>query len=191
MCLIATTSAGDILENKHKVEANLIRVFLSSSMKNERFKDQRRAIKSFFERMPLYELFIIEDSANPEEVQNRYTRKAKNWTDLVILVLQKDLRDGVVKEYGAAKRGNKRIFSYIHTGKKEDELEEFIVRVKEEAEATVTEFSDLGDLIDKIEKDLLEDLVEKYKSLYQQNLKLKRQLEDLSPRSQKKFNIKK
>ena len=145
-------------------------------MASKAFLERRSAIISFFDRMPLYDYFAIEISASPDQVVDHYVKNVK-WADLIILVLQSKLRPGVAKEFDTAKRNRKRIFAYIQIGKKSPDLKAFIKEVQEIA--TTTEFSDTVNLIDKIEKDLLEDLVTKYVELYQENLSLRDELRDL------------
>lgn len=166
------------MQYKHIVKSSCIKAFLSSSMKNQIYIEQRSAIITFFDRMPLYELFAIESSASPDNIMDRYISEIKK-SDIVILILQEDLREGVVKEVHTAMRTNKRIFAYIHSGEKTKELEEFI-RDEIQDYATTVSFENTVTLIDKIEKDLLEDLVSKYVDLYKENLYLKRKLQEVS-----------
>lgn len=166
------------MQYKYIVKSNCIKVFLSSSMKNKTYLEQRSAIISFFDRMSLYELFAIESSASPDNVVDRYISEIKR-SDIVILVLQEDLREGVVREVHSAIRTSKRIFAYIDSGEKTNELQEFIQN-EVQSYATTVNFADTVNLIDKIERDLLEDLVSKYVELHKENLYLKKQLKELS-----------
>jgi hypothetical protein len=153
-------------------------VFLSSSMKDDKFREQRNSIIAFLERMPLYSLFAIENLSSDQQIQKRYVAEVKN-TDIVLLILQNDLREGVANEFYAAKRNNKRIFAFTHSGRKSNELKSFI-RDEVNSYITSTQFKDNRDLIDKIEATLLEDLVEKYVRVYEQNISLQSELERIS-----------
>jgi len=147
-------------------------------MKNEKFLEQRNAIISFLERMPLYDLFALENISSDQHIQQHYVSEVAN-ADIILLILQSDLREGVINEFYAAKRNNKRIFTFVHTGRKKVELKNFIER-EVNTYVTSTLFKDNRDLIDKIERTLLEDLVVKYVRLYEENLELYNQLKRLS-----------
>ncbi|MED2489852.1 DUF4062 domain-containing protein [Bacillus cereus] len=166
------------MQYKYSITSNKIKVFLSSSMKDERFRDQRNGIISFLERMPLYDLFAIENLSSNQSIRARYIEEVKN-ADIIILILQSDLREGVIHEFYAATRSKRRIFAFIHTGRKTKELREFIDR-EVNTYVTSTQFKDNRDLIDKIEATLLEDLVVKYVRLYEENINLYNQLDRLS-----------
>lgn len=153
-------------------------MFLSSSMKDNKFREQRNAIIAFLERMPLYSLFAIENRSSDQQIQNRYVTEVKD-TDIVLLILQTSLREGVANEFYAAKRSNKRIFAFIHSGRKNPELKRFI-NDEVNTYITSTQFNDNRDLIDKIEATLLEDLVKKYVRLHEQNISLQKELEKIS-----------
>jgi len=60
------------------LKSNRIKVYISSSMKKEYNLEQRRAIKSFFDRMPIFDCFEIEDSASPESLNTKLINKVKN-----------------------------------------------------------------------------------------------------------------
>ncbi|WP_142283134.1 hypothetical protein [Gottfriedia solisilvae] len=151
-------------------------------MKDDKFREQRNSIIAFLERMPLYSLFAIENLSSDVHIQQRYVTEVKN-TDLVLLILQTDLREGVANEFYAAKRNQKRIFTFIHEGKKSKQLKEFIDQEVNNY-LTSTQFKDNRDLIDKIEATLLEDLVEKYVRLYEENLMLHGELKKISQRQE-------
>ena len=157
---------------------NRVKVFISSSMAAQSFLEQRSALISFFERIPLFSHFAIESSASPDNVVDRYLEKVK-WADIVIVILQQDLRPGVVKEFYKAVENQKRVFAYVSSQSKSPDLETFI-RDEVRSKVTTTDFSDTVQLIDKIEKDLLDDLLTKYVNLYEENISLKREIDLLS-----------
>ena len=138
-----------------------INVFISSSMKDESSRELRLTMKSFFERsLPLYNCCIIEDCASPDKIKKtceNYVRDA----DIIVMILKKEYRPGVHDEFLAAKRFSKRIFAFIHNGEKEEDLMNFIEEIQENVRSA--NFSDIYDLIDKIEGSLLENLVSVYK----------------------------
>jgi len=118
-----------VLQNKQVIYSRRIKVFLSSSMQNEIFMEQRCAVLSYFEREPFYECFAIEGVASPDPVKKRYSDEVVR-NDLIILILQKERRDGVAEEFDIARRSNKRIFAFLHDGNRTPELEELIAEVR-------------------------------------------------------------
>ncbi len=149
------------MRNKYEWKSSSIKVFISSSMKNDLHMERRAAVHAFFERMPMYECFVIEETASPDDVETRYTDKVL-WADIIILILSDTLSKAVCQEYQTALTQKKRIFTFINNGITDPELNKFI---KSEIEKTVTytTFNNLRDLIDKIEKSLLDDLALSYR----------------------------
>lgn len=154
-----------------------IKVFLSSSMADEQSLEQRKAVKAVIDRIPLYCCFIVESHANPEKVIPYCLNKIDD-SDLVLLVLQKELRYGVIKEFQYSVKHHKRIFTFAHASDKSDDL---IIFIENDVYpiCTVGAFTDIGNLIDQIERCLLDDLIERYRSMYAENRRLKKQIEQL------------
>lgn len=162
------------MQHKYQSCSYKIKVFLSSAMNGDVHLYQRMAIKSFFERMPFFELFAIEDSASTADIETRYLSMVSR-ADIVLLILQDEFRDAVFQEYTAAQNSNKRIFAYIKDIDSDPRLKSFVnddVRKK----VVTKDFYSITDLIDSIEKDLIEDLLGKYVQLYEDNRLLKEQL---------------
>jgi hypothetical protein len=147
-------------------------------MKDKKFLEQRNTIVSFLERMPLYEIFAIENASSDQQIQSHYINEVKQ-SDIILLILQGDLREGVANEFYAARRNKRRVFAFVHSGRKNKALKDFI-RDEVNTYVTSTEFVDNRDLIDKIETTLLEDLVKKYVMLHEENIELHKQLERYS-----------
>lgn len=55
------------MKYKHLIK-NKIRVFVSSSMKDKKNLELRKGVKSYFDRTELYDCFILESFANPDNV---------------------------------------------------------------------------------------------------------------------------
>lgn len=142
-------------------------------MSEEKFLIQRSAITAFMERMEMFDIFSLEETSSPTGIGEYYISEVQN-SDLIILVLQEDLREGVVKEFQSAKRNKVRTFAYIHTGNKTEELGEFI---RDEIQNLVTNgnFTTTKELIDKIERDLMEDVARTYKYSHKQIATLSQQ----------------
>lgn len=153
---------GDILYLKCYSKINKIKVFLSSSMQNEKYKEQRDIIDNYFSRMPLFDCFLIENNASPQDVKTNYRNEVKE-SDIIILILQNDLRQGVYDEYQTAIANKKRILAYIHSGQKKQKLKNFIKSDLQENVTTYT-FSEISELIDKIEEGLFKDIIRIYKN---------------------------
>lgn len=146
-------------------------------MADEQSLEQRKAVKAVIDRIPLYCCFIVESRANPEKVMPYCLSKIDD-SDLVLLVLQKELRTGVVNEFRYSVRHCKPMFAFAHASDKSDALMSFIRSVVYPT-CTVGEFTDIANLIDQIERCLLDDLIERYRSMYTESMLLKRQIEQL------------
>jgi hypothetical protein len=144
-------------------------------MANALFMVQRAAVVTLIERMEMFEIFAIEDHSSPLSISEYYVKEVQE-SDVVIMILQGELREGVAKEFMAAKRNGIRIFAYIHSGPKTKELEDFIA---DELHGIVTTgyFTFTNELVDRIEKDLLEDIAKTYKSSRKTEANLRNQLE--------------
>lgn len=140
-------------------------------------EQQREAIVAFFDRaLPWFELFAVETAASPQLVQDHFLRKVAQ-SDVIILVLQEELKPGVRKEYIRAKELGKRVLAFVHMGEKHDNLNEFIQRDVQQYTTTV-EFASTRELITKIEAALLTDVARSYRDLYEENKLLRKQLEE-------------
>jgi len=162
------------MQHKYNASSYKIKVFLSSAMFNDQHLYQRMAIRSFFERMPFFELFAIEESASPADIEARYLSMVSR-VDIVLLILQEEFREAVFKEYTAAQNSHKRIFAYINDIDRDSQLKSF-VNDEVRQHCTTKQFFTVVDLIDSIEKDLIEDLLGKYIQLYEENRYLNDQL---------------
>ena len=164
------------MQHKCDLGASRIKVFVSSSMAKGEPLEQRAALMAFFDRMlPLYEAYFFESDASPQPAEEAYLSKVED-SDIVILVLQGSVREGVKKEYDAAKRKGKRILAFICTRQpRRRAFKEFVCEVR--TSVKTVDFDDTRDLIDKIERSLLLDLAEQYVALYEDNKRLLEALE--------------
>ena len=141
-----------------------LNVFLSSNMTGE-LDRERDGIRIFFMTDSIlkefFELYAIEDHASPQPIEKAYINEVKN-SDLYILLLDKQLRDAVEKEFHEARNNNLKIFVYIRnrTDKRDEELAEFIGQ--EAYQFHCGSFNDSIDLCHKIRNDIFSDLMVKY-----------------------------
>lgn len=112
------------------------------------------ALKEFFE------LYAIEEHASPQPIEKAYIEEVRH-SDLLILLLDEQLRDAVEKEFLEASSSSLRIFVYIRsTGKRDERLAEFIGQ--QAYRFHCGSFNDPIDLCSKIRNDILSDLTRKY-----------------------------
>lgn len=106
-------------------------------------------------------MYAIEGHASPQPIQVAYINEVKN-SDLLILLLDKKLRDAVENEFLEARNANLRIFVYIRnrTDKRDEKLAEFIGQ--EAYQFHSGSFNDSIDLCTKIRRAILSDLMRKY-----------------------------
>lgn len=167
------------MQHKYNASSYKIKVFLSSAMFNDQHIYQRMAIRSFFERMPFFELFAIEESASPADIETRYLSMVLR-SDIVLIILQDEFRNAVFQEYNAALNSCKRIFAYTKDIDRDQRLKDFVINEVRQ-HCTTKQFFTVVDLVDSIEKDLIEDLLGKYVTLYDDNRRLKEKLSQTVP----------
>jgi tetratricopeptide (TPR) repeat protein len=141
-----------------------LNVFLSSEMTGE-LDRERDGVRILFESDSIlkefFELYAIEEHASAQPIENAYINEVKK-SDLHILLLDKQLRDAVEKEFHEARNNNLKIFVYIRnrTDKRDDKLAEFIGQ--EAYQFHCGSFYDSIDLCHKIRSDIFSDLMAKY-----------------------------
>lgn len=145
---------------KCDLRSNRIKVFISSSMATRSDREQRAAIIAFFDRMPFYDLDAFENTAAPDPPRAHYLRMVSR-ADIVLVVLQGELREAVREEFLTAKMLRKPVFVFRHSQERRPELDRFI---EEEVypHCTAVDFSTTRELIDKIEESFLVHLLETY-----------------------------
>ena len=156
----------------YSIKANIeskIKLFISSSMNTDEHLLYRAALKCFFDRIPIYSCFIIEQGASPDDIEDRYLKQLKK-SDVVILILDSEIREGVKKEFDTAIRNKKRIFGYIKNCTHTTELNNFIENELKK-NATTMNFNKIN------------DLVEIYSDLYHENINLKDEIVKLQSMS--------
>jgi tetratricopeptide (TPR) repeat protein len=132
---------------------------------NGELDSERDGVRILFERdstlKEFFELYAIEAYASPQTIQEAYINEVKN-SDLLILLLDKQLRDAVKKEFFEACNSNLKIFVYIRnrTDKRDVKLAEFISQ--EAYQFHCGSFNGPIDLCSKIRKNILSDLMRKY-----------------------------
>lgn len=141
-----------------------LNVFLSSAMTGE-LNRERDGLRILFQTdstlKEFFELYTIEAHASPQSIQKAYIDEVKN-SDLLILLLDKRLRDAVEKEFFEAREANLKIFVYIRnrTDKRDEKLANFIGQ--EAYQFHCGSFNGAIDLCSKIRSDILSDLMHKY-----------------------------
>lgn len=107
-----------------------------------------------------FELYAIEEHASPQPIEKAFIEEVRQ-SDLLILLLDEQLRDAVEKEFFEANSSNTRIFVYIrYTGKRDEKLAEFIGQ--QAYRFHCGSFNDPMDLCCKIRNDILSDLTRQY-----------------------------
>lgn len=151
-------------------------VFLSSAMTGE-LNRERDSIIILFQTEPtlkeLFTLYAIEEHASPKTIEQAFTEKVRN-SDLLILLLDKQLRNAVKLEFDSAKKANLKILVYIRnrTDKRDEDLAEFISQ--DAYQFHCGSFNGSKDLCDKIKNDIISDLTNNY---YQAIKELKQEID--------------
>lgn len=155
------------MRHNYELKSNIIRVLVSSSMKEPIDRELRQAVKAVLDRFELYECKIIETVSDTQSMRQK-CRMLVEWADVVILVLQRDLREGVKDEFFHAMGKGKQIFPFYNPENASAELDSFVrEEVREELNTdrgtVCPEFRNTGQLIDLIEESLLEHLAGTYR----------------------------
>ena len=102
----------------------------------------------------------IEEHASPQSIERAFIKEVRQ-SDLLILLLDQQLRDAVEKEFLEACSSNTRIFVYIrNTDKRDDRLAAFIGQ--QAYRFHCGSFNSPVDLCPKIRNDILSDLTHQY-----------------------------
>lgn len=141
-----------------------ITVFLSSAMNGE-LDEERSNIRLLFKTDPslqdFYDLYAIEDHGSPREIETAFTNEVQD-SDVLLILLHKDLRSPVLKEYETARTNNRKVFAYIKATDSEraPELQDFIRN--EIYKYNPGSFTSSHDLCNKIKADFRDDLIVTY-----------------------------
>lgn len=138
-------------------------VFLSSAMTGE-LNSERDGVRILFGTdqvlKEFFELYAIEEHASPQSIEKAFVEEVRQ-SDLLILLLDQQLRDAVEQEFHEADSSNTRIFVYIrNAGKRDERLAQFIGQ--EAYRFHCGTFHDPMDLCLKIRSDILSDLTRQY-----------------------------
>ena len=138
-------------------------VFLSSTMTGE-LDSERDGVRILFRTdqvlKEFFELYAIEEHASPQPIEKAFVEEVRQ-SDLLILLLDQQLRDAVEQEFLEADNSNTRIFVYIrNTGKRDERLAQFIGQQAYRFHCGT--FHDPMDLCLKIRNDIISDLTRQY-----------------------------
>lgn len=138
-------------------------VFLSSAMTGE-LDSERGGVRILFGTDPVlkefFELYAIEEHASPQPIEKAFVEEVRQ-SDLLILLLDQQLRDAVEQEFLEAGNSNSRILVYIRkTGKRDERLAQFIGQQAYRFHCGT--FHDPMDLCVKVRNDILSDLTRQY-----------------------------
>ncbi|MCX5889340.1 MAG: tetratricopeptide repeat protein [Deltaproteobacteria bacterium] len=139
-------------------------VFLSSAMTGE-LDRERDSIIILFQSDPtlkeFFTLYAFEEHASPQPIEKAFTGEVKI-SDILIMLLDKELREAVKKEFDSARNAKLKIFVYIRhrTDKRDEILAEFISQ--DAYQFDCGSFNGSIDLCEKIKDDILSDLSRNY-----------------------------
>lgn len=163
-----------------------VRVYLSSSMATPEHCALRQELKSYLlDEDKLLDVYAIETLASgygPDELMPHKVL----WADVVLMLLQDDLRQGVEYEYDLARRNGKRLIVLVHSGTKSNELQDFIASVKKEGHVYLGNYSGLDDLRPLARRSLRADVVDVYREVQRQLFVLRSQVRYLIPSQAKR-----
>jgi hypothetical protein len=134
-------------------------------------RDLRKALRAFLDRFDLYECQIIERVSDTNGITDE-CRERVEYADIILLVLEGDLRPGVKDEYYFARQLGKEIFPFYRPAGANEELRSFVeyevYPTASSGSATCCSFSSYDELLDLIESNLLQHLTRDYRTYLQQ-----------------------
>ncbi len=141
-------------------------VFLSSAMTGE-LNSERDSVRVLFQTdstiKEFFSLYVIEEHASPNTIEQAFTSKVSK-SDILVILLDKQLREAVKTEFDVADKANLRVFTYIkdRTDSRDEDMSEFISQSAYKYHCG--SFRGAVDLCEKIREDIISDL----KDIYQQ-----------------------
>lgn len=110
-----------------------------------------------------FDLYAIEEHASPVPIDKAYVDEVTQ-SKIILVILGKELREAVVKEFETASINGVKIFCYIKKGiDKTTELERFI---KEQGYTVhCGDFFTPEELVPKIKSDLMDDIIKSYANI--------------------------
>ena len=110
-----------------------------------------------------FDLYAIEEHASPVPIDKAYVDEVTQ-SKIILVILGKELREAVVKEFETASKNGIKIFCYIKKGiDNTSELERFI---KEQGYTVhCGDFYTPEELVPKIKSDLMDDIIKSYSNI--------------------------
>lgn len=164
-------------------DAARVHVFLSSSMATAEHMALREELRTFLEENSLLEVFAIEAVASGDTSDEIMLSRIEDWADVVLMLLQDDLRSGVEKELRLAKRFGKRLLILVQNGEKTAELEALIRKLRKPDMPFQGTYEGIEDLKTLAKRSLLRDVAVEYRNSQRELHILRKQVGFLIPDS--------
>ena len=138
------------------------KIFISSAQRNEGdicWAKVRNQIKTFLEEKGPFNVFIIEDSSAGSSSEEFMLRQV-GVSDIIIILIGNELREGTLKEYREAIRRQKRIFVYFFNTKDKQaskEIDELKKEIRDNDYGLYKTIEDVKELEIRLYNDLLTD----------------------------------
>jgi len=161
-----------------------VRVYLSSSMATPEHRSLRNELKDFLDTDDLLSVYAIEDLGSGYGANELMVQKVL-WSDVVLMLLQDDLRPGVETEYHLAQRNGKRLVILVHSSSRSQELDNFLSYIEQEGCEYFGTYSGLDDLKPLARESLRADVVDVYREVQRQLFTLRNQVKHLIPKPAK------
>lgn len=142
-----------------------LNVFLSSAMTGE-LALERSGLQLYFKTDPTLQqfadLYVIEEHASPHPIEKAYVEEVRD-SQVLVLLLDKELRPAVQKEFHTAKENNVRPIVFIRerTDQRDAALANFIS--DEAYQFQCAPFTSVNDLCEKVKDAIINDLLNTYR----------------------------
>ena len=158
-----------------------IHVLLSSSMATDEHLQLRKRLCQALRKDPLLEVFAIETRASGYSSDEIMLGKIESWADVVLMILQQDLRPGVDRELNLAMRFGRRVVLLTHDGDKTPELSKLIEDLRREGKPFQRDYSSFSELASLAKASLRHDIVDTYRNSQRELFLLRKHVGGLIP----------
>ena len=141
-----------------------VHVFLSSSMVTAKHMRLRKRLCRALRRDRLLDVYAMGTRASGDSSDEIMLGKIESWADVVLMILQQDLRPGVDKELNLAMRFGRRVVLLTHDGKRTPELSNLIENLRRDGRPFQCDYSSFHELASLAKASLRHDIVDAYRN---------------------------
>jgi len=158
-----------------------VHVFLSSSMATAKHMRLRKRLYRALRRDRLLDVYAMGTRASGDSSDEIMLGKIESWADVVLMILQQDLRPGVDKELNLAMQFGRRVVLLTHDGKRTPELSNLIENLRRDGKPFQCDYSNFRELASLAKASLRHDIVDAYRNSQRELFLLRKHVGELIP----------